>query len=440
MVRFFAPRTLLLALLALGLLAAPAAAVPTIDGEFAAPEIDSNDKIVEGPDGNIWAAVSEAGKDVVKITPAGVVTPYDLEAITSSGIAVGPEGRIWITRNGGVTTFDPAKPEATKDPTNIAEIGTAHSIVRGPDGNMWVATTGKVLKLDPSDPSKFTPYEIAGLDPKDIDVAGQLLAVADGSGANPRVVTVTTAGVPVEYKIPGGSQGVAGAPNGQIGFSQQGKTPEQVGLISPPTLSPLIETPGGVGDPFGATFGVDGAFWFAMSANGGVARLTTAGTLTLLNGFAKESFPRQLAPGPNNTLWVTLDMADKIGRISGLEPPVAPPPPPPQTVPRTRINAGPKGKLTTKKNFKPVRFGFNSPDLATAFECRLRKLAPKGKGKGKGAKGSAKAKAPKFKLCSSPKGYKVKPGRYRFEVRAVNQGVPDPTPAKRGFRVVRVPR
>lgn len=439
MVRSFAPRTLLLALLALGLLAAPAAAVPTIDGEFAAPEIDSNDKIVQGPDGNMWVALSEAGKEVAKVTPAGVVTPYNIGAITSSGIAVGPEGRIWVTQNGGLVTFDPTNPELTKKPTTIADIGTAHSITLGPDGNMWVATNGKVLRIQPSDPSKFTPFPVANLEPKDIDTAGQLLAIADVSG-EPRIVTMTTAGVVTEYKIPGGSQGVAGAPSGQVGFSQQGKAPEQVGLISPPTLSPLIETPGGVGDPFGATFGVDGAFWFAMSANGGVARLTEAGTLTLLNGFAKESFPRQLAPGPNNTLWVTLDMVDKIGRISGLEPPVAPPPPSPATAPRTRISAGPKGKLTTNKNFKPVRFGFASPDLATAFECKLRKLAPKGKGKGKGAKGSAKAKAPKFKLCSSPKGYKVKPGRYRFEVRAVNQGVPDPTPAKRSFRVVRVPK
>jgi hypothetical protein len=91
-----------------------------------------------------------------------------------------------------------------------------------------------------------------------------------------------------------------------------------------------------------------------------------------------------------------------------------------------------------------VRFGFKSPDVATAFECRLRKLPAKAKSKakskGKGAKGSAKAKPkpPKFKLCASPKGYKAKPGRYRFEVRAVNQGTPDKTPAKRSFRVVRV--
>ena len=56
--RRFAPRSLLLALLALGLLAAPAVAVPTVSGEFDVPGISSNNKLVLGPDGNIWIATA----------------------------------------------------------------------------------------------------------------------------------------------------------------------------------------------------------------------------------------------------------------------------------------------------------------------------------------------------------------------------------------------
>lgn len=438
MLRSTATRSLLLALCALALLAAPAVAAPVIDGEFTVPEIDTNDKIIEGPDGNIWVALSEAGKDVAKITPAGVVTSYDIKAITSSGIAVGPEKRIWISRNGGVTSFDPANPELTKDPTDIVDIGVIHSIALGPDGNMWVATEGKVLRIPPSDPSSFTVFPVANLSPRDIDAAGSLLVIAD-AGGEPRIVTMTTAGVPTPYKIPGGSQGVAGAANGTAGFSQQGNAPEQVGLLTPPTLLPLIETPGGGGDPFGAALGVDGAFWFAMSANDGVARLTTSGTLTLLNGFAKGSFPRQLAPGPGNTLWVTLDMIEKVGRVSGLEPPLPPPPPPPSTKPETKIGKGPKGVVKTTKNKAKVKFKFSSTDATASFQCRVIALTPKGTGKKK-ASGSkqAKIKLPAFKACKSPKTYKLKPGRYRFQVRAVNAVGPDPTPAKRTFKVVRV--
>ena len=428
-------RSILLGLLALAALAAPAAAAPVVSGEFPVPEIGANNKLVEGPEGNMWLTVSEAGKDVAKVTPAGVVTSYDLQAVTASGIAVGPEKRIWITRNGGVTSFDPADPEATKAPTSISEIGTFHSIALGPDGNLWVATDGKVLRIPPADPSKFTVFPVPNLSPRDIDAAGSLLAIAD-SGGEPRIVTMTTLGVPTAYKLPGGSQGVAGAPDGTIAFSQQGNAPEQVGLIQPPTLSPLIETPGGGGDPFGAARGVDGDFWLAMSANDGLARLTPGGNLTLLGGFSKGSFPRQLAPGPNNTLWVTLDLTEKIGRVSGLEPPA---PPPPTTKPVAKIAKGPKGVVKTGKKRAKVAFRFSSTDAAATFQCRLLSLPPKGATKkgGKAASSAAKIRVPAFKGCKSPRRYKLKPGRYRFQVRAVNAAGAG-KPAKRTFRVVRV--
>lgn len=431
-------RALLFGAIAAALLAAPALAVPTVDGEFEVQGLETNSKIVQGPDGNMWVTTNASEEDVARITPAGAVTSYDLDAVTASGIAVGPENRIWITRNGGVIIFDPGDPVGTKDTKPVAEIGTSHSIVAGPDGNMWVATEGKVLRIQASDPTKVTPFAVAGLVPKDIDVAGSLIVVADFAGEPSRIVTMTTEGTEVDYPIPAGSQGVAGRPDGLIGFTQQGTTPEQVGVISPPTAFPLIETPGGVGDPFGAAVGSDQAFWFAMSANDGVARLTADGVLTLLNGFAKESFPRQIASGPGNTLWVTLDMIDKVGRISGLEPPVAAPPPPPGSTkaqPRTRLRKGPKGKVRARGKRRKVRFAFSSPDAGARFQCRLRRL---GKKKGKQRSAAHASKAPRFRACRSPKRYRLRPGRYRFEVRAALGGFVDKTPAKRSFRIVRV--
>jgi streptogramin lyase len=419
---------LLLALIA----AAPATAAPAITGEFPVPGLGTNNKIVQGPDGNMWVTLEGGPPDVARITPAGAVTPYDIGAVTASGIAVGPEGRLWVTRNGGVTSFAPGNPVGTKVETTIIDITGNHSIVFGHDGNLWVATFENLIRIPPANPAGFKKFPIAGLISRDIDVAGPLLVIADFGGK--RVLTATTADPPAttEYKLPGESQGVAGAPSGLIGYSQPGHVPEQVGLISPPTLLTPIETPGG-GDPFGVALGSDNAFWFAMSANNGVARLSSTGQLTLLNGFAKESFPRQIASGPGNTLWVTLDMTDKVGRISGLEPPVTTvlTPPLPKE-PRTRIDRAPGAKVTTTKKRARVRFRFSSPDAGSTFECRVRRLASK-----KTAKAS---KAPKFSACKSPKAYRLRPGRYRFEVRAVLAGRRDATPAKRGFRIVRVQR
>ena len=52
--------------------AASASAAPHFDGSFKVPKFETNSKIVEGPDHNIWMAVQgEEGEDVARITPAG---------------------------------------------------------------------------------------------------------------------------------------------------------------------------------------------------------------------------------------------------------------------------------------------------------------------------------------------------------------------------------
>ena len=78
---------MLFAGLLLGLLtAAPAIAAPAITGEFSVPSVGSNNKIVEGPDGNMWVTLEGGPPDVARITPAGAVNSYDIGAVTASGI------------------------------------------------------------------------------------------------------------------------------------------------------------------------------------------------------------------------------------------------------------------------------------------------------------------------------------------------------------------
>jgi hypothetical protein len=102
----------------------------------------------------------------------------------------------------------------------------------------------------------------------------------------------------------------------------------------------------------------------------------------------------------------------------------------PRRVPETTIDKGPKGKVITHGKRAKVKFRFSSSEPGTSFECRLVRLPRKGR---------KAPKAPPFKGCSSPQKYKLKPRRYRFEVRAVLAGIgADATPAKRSFKVVRV--
>lgn len=422
-------RAISLGLFVLALAASPALAAPAVSGEYPLlSEIDANNKIIEGPDGNMWVTLSGPVKDVAKVTPAGAVTEYDLGVEGASGIARGPEGSLWITENGGVTKFSPASPEGSKVTTPIGAIATFHSIVLGPDGNLWVATSENLVRVPPANPAGAKAFPVAELSPRDIDVAGSLLVIADFSS---RVLTATTAEPPVtvSYKLNGGSQGVAGDPDGQIAFSQQTVQPTEFGLLAPPGPPQLTLSAGT--DPFGVAFGSDKAFWIAQFAKDTVTRLTTANAAsTLTPGFATGSGPRQIASGPGNTLWVTLDNTDKIGRVSGLEPPVVEPIVTPAPPPETKITKGPKGKVTTHRKLTTVKFRFSSTSAGASFQCRLLGLG------GKKAKAS---KATPFRTCVSPKAYHLKPGRYRFEVRAVLAGLVDPTPAKRSFRVVRVP-
>jgi streptogramin lyase len=418
-------------------LGSTAIAAPVIDGHFSIPPIDgSNAKIVAGPDGNMWLPVDDGAKDVARIAPNGAVEEFELEGIENpSGIAVGPENLLWVTAINKVASFSPANPKESSKAFTIATVTSNNPIVAGPDGQMWVAATDNVVHFSPSDPEKAQAYPVAELSPKDIDVAGSGLVIAD-SGHN-RIVTMTTAGVAKDIPLLGTTttaQGVAGGSNGQIAFSKSDGS-EGLALVTPPAAPTAVEM---AGDPFGVALGSDGAYWFAMSAANNVQRLTADGKAAPLNGLPPKFFPRQIAPGPNNTMWVTMEIPGEsvyeVARISGLEPPKPPggggggaqikP-----TAPETTIAKGPKKKVATKGRKAPITFRFSSTTAGATFECALvKKPAKKGK----------KAPNPKFAACASPKKLKLKPGKYTFSVRAASGGLTDPTAATSSFRVVHV--
>ncbi len=410
---------------------ASASAAPVLDGIFPlGSEVGTNNKIVAGPDGNIWLTIEGGAKDVAKVTPGGQIEEFELDGVEGAqGIAPGPDGNLWVPTINKVTRFSPADPENTDVSFTIATIANDGQIVAGPDGFMWVASNQNVDRFNPASPEGDKQnFAVTELKPKDIDVAGGLVVVADSDAEKKRIVTFTTSGIQNDISIASGSQGLAGAASGQVAFSAPLAEPEQVGLVTAPNPVQPIPIPG---DPFGVTFGSDGAFWVVQFAQGQLARITTAGEATFLPGLPIES-ARQITTGPDNTLWVTLTKNEAQGvvpavlRVSGVVAETTNPPPPP--APQTRINKGPKKVVKTKKKKAKVKFRFSSSTAGVSFQCTLTKL------KGK------KTRAAAFKGCRSPKVYRLRPGRYRFQVRAVNGGVPDPTPAVRRFKIVRVKR
>jgi streptogramin lyase len=437
--------TIAAALVSLLALCGSASAAPAVDGQFPVPTFNTNSKLVAGPDGNIWLDITEDEFDVAKINPtSGAFEKFEIEEIDDpAGIAVGPEGKIWVTDTNKVASFSPSDPEGTDKKFTINDVTSGNPIVAGPDGQMWVAASEKLVHFSPADPeNQESFFPVAGMAPKDIDVAGQLLVIAD---FGPRIVTMTTSGDQKDFVIGhknnldeqvGASQGVAGAPSGQIAYSDPGATPEGVGLITPPNPAQEFERDG---DPFGVAYGSDGAFWVTLSGAEptvlpGAERVTSTGEHTYLGGVKEKFVPRQIAPGPNNTMWMTAEKNElpneyEVVRISGLEPPVVPISGGKPKAPDTKIGKGPKKVVKTKGKRAKVTFRFSSSTAGATFECAL-VTVKKGKGK--------KTPKPKFKGCKSPKKLSLKPGKYRFSVRAVLAGVADPSPATKAFKVVHV--
>ena len=418
--------SVLVALAAAAALSAQASAAPAVDGEFAiAGGVGTDNDIIEGPDGNMWVTLENAN-GVARITPAGAVTEFPL-ANTAFGIAVGPDNNVWVSTTIGVIKVPPGDPG---NPTAY-DVGLTdgRGIVAGPDGKMWVAGTNQLVSFGLADPEGTDDSTaIAGLAPHGMGVGSDgLLWIADGNG---RVISATAAATPtvtpydIQIDASGGAQGVAGGPNGQVAYAAPTTDPQTVGRITPGGTP--LKTELTASDPFGVTFAPDGAYWFARSQANDLLRLTPDGQTSMLTGFAPSGGvgPRKVATGPNNTLWVTLDTPEKVARVTGVQAP------PPNTEPNTEIDKTPKKKLKAKdkKNGKKgtakAKFKFSSTTSGASFECSLR----------------PKTKQPKFKGCESPAEYKLKPGKYEFEVRAVLAGVSDPSPETFGFKVMRKKR
>jgi virginiamycin B lyase len=316
-------RRLLLAVLALLALGpATASAAPAVSGEFPTSGTlsDSPKYLTQGPDGNIWVA---EGAKIARVTPSGTVSefaPPDLAANGAVGITTGPDKNLWVTHNGGVVKI-PSSAPSTDTPYAIAGITDPRGITTGPDNNLWTASVNNVFKIPPGAPTTATAFAVVtGARGIARGRNGQLW-VADFGGH--RIVSVTIAGVPKSYNTAptGGPMEVAAGPGTQMGFTDPIVQPEEIGRISPGGSAQRTVVTGGSGDPTGIVFGNDAAYWIARFGANDLVRFTPTGQQTKLTGFSTAAGPRQIAKGPGNTLWVSLETKKKVARITGVSAP-----------------------------------------------------------------------------------------------------------------------
>lgn len=89
----------------------------------------------------------------------------------------------------------------------------------------------------------------------------------------------------------------------------------------------------------------------------------------------------------------------------------------------TRIE---RAKIDSRRG--SASFSFSAPGAVTGFQCEL--VAPRPKGR------KRRGRKPRFAACGPTRSFKhLRPGRYRFEVRALDSVGADPRPAVRRFAV-----
>jgi streptogramin lyase len=321
------PLIILATAAALAAAAAPAVAAPAVDGEFDLS--GSPGRLAAGPDGKMWVLLSSGDNEIASLAADGTVQGFDVPVLSAGvGITAGPGGSMWVTRNGKLVRFDPAAPDQAEEFT-VNQIQQPTDIVAGPDGKLWTASGEDVLRVDPASPTTPDEFTVPGLSANGIAISGDKVWVAGGNAKV--VVSMGLDGVaddPIDVGQDGdngGPQGIAAGPGGQVAYTNPGAQAHRLGRLGGPAQG---LTPTGQVDPFGIAFGTDGAYWVANFNSTTIGRLTPEGQYTTLDGFSAG--PRRIAAGPGNTLWVSLEQADKIARVSGVVAPAPPAQPPAQ--------------------------------------------------------------------------------------------------------------
>lgn len=308
--------TLASTLVLLAALLAPVAAFakPNLAGTFDLSGTPG--QITRGSDGNVWVTISGSGlgNNLARIKPNGNVTEYSPAALVNPvGITSGPDGDLWLTRNGGVVRVPPEDPDSAQD-FNIAAISDPRGITKGPQGKLWAASADQLVSFKPNNPPGFDATTINGMGARGIAESGGKLWIADFAGQ--RIVRAAPSGAVKKYNVGGGPQQVAAGPDNGIAYANPGDVPQTVGRIEEGGGPKKTKVPNS--DPFGMEFAPDRNWWIAEFAKDQLGLLSQDGDLKQFKDLPNNSGPRYLAVGAGGTIWVSLEGADAVARIKGV--------------------------------------------------------------------------------------------------------------------------
>jgi virginiamycin B lyase len=313
-----------LALLIALLVPASASAAPSIQEFGPAPTANAGiQDIVQGPDGNMWFTERTANKiGRISGTNPGTIEEFDVAAMSTAPdiIVVGPDNALWYTQANGVGRMPPGNPAGVQ----FFSLGMSgpRGIAVGPDGNLWVAdaTNNNVVRLSTAGAPVGTPILLPmGFNARGITRGPDGNMWVGGFTSN-SVARITTGATPAldpaaGFPVPAGTPiDVIGGSDGNIWYAGQGTT---VGRVTPSGTATAFTSKGV--DPFGLTLGPDGAVWFAEFQANAVGRVDAAGNTSHVTGMTAGAGPRYVATGPGNTVWFTEETGNRVGRVVGID-------------------------------------------------------------------------------------------------------------------------
>jgi streptogramin lyase len=299
----------------------------------------------------------------------------------------------------------------------VAVLGGPRGITADEDGFIWVVDDSDgLIRIDPADGSVLDEVNVPGSGGRGIALGGDgALWWADfGQGTVNRTLA-STPFTTTSVAVGGGPQEVAAGTGTQIGYTNQGAFPHEVGRILSPSSFVAIDAPDT--DPFGITRASDRNYWIANFLSGDLGRLTPSGSYSRPVDMPSGSGPRYVAAGRPGTLWVSLETSGEIARVTG--------------VPVVRV-AGPRItglRSVVKKRRATARFR-----LRLAGKVRLTVLRRQGSGlkQVSSANRNDRKGVNRIRL-----GRRLAPGRYVLRARATYSNGRRSPVASRAFRVAR---
>jgi virginiamycin B lyase len=423
------------------LVAAPAAQAAPAIREFPLPTAMAQPQdIVAGLDGNMWFT-ERGGNKIGRISASnpGAVTEFPIAAMGSAPdiIVVGPDAALWYTElsSNSIGRMPPGNPAGVTRFTGLGLV-SPRGIAVGPDGNLWVvdadAASPDVQRVSPAGAAVGTPIPLPpGFNPRGIARgADGNMWVANFSTPG-SVARVTTGATPTatNFPVPAGSPiDLIRGEDGNIWYAGQGTT---VGRVTPSGGATAFTSKGV--DPFGVTLGPDGAVWFAEFQAGAVGRVDRAGTTSHVTGMTAGAGPRYVSAGPSGTIWFTEETGNRVGRVTGIDLGRGAPGSPAD---RTRPAFGPvrlSSRRVRRGRTIAVRYSISEAATVTLFLERVltgrkvgkRCVAPKRSNRERRRCARYRRVKPTLTFAAQPAGKgkilltpRVKPGLYRLNLGA----------------------